>query len=96
MGFEQSVYAPIITNKYFKQYYHNPSPTEIGFMIAILEIGALFSSIIAGKIGDLVGRKRATRYGAVFFILVDLFNVFLPICSFYVLVDYLVGLVLDF
>lgn len=67
MGFEQSVYAPIITNKYFKQYYHNPSPTEIGFMIAILEIGALFSSIIAGKIGDLVGRKRATRYGAVFF-----------------------------
>lgn len=52
MGFEQSVYAPIITNKYFKQYYHNPSPTEIGFMIAILEIGALFSSIIAGKIGD--------------------------------------------
>ena len=43
-------HAPIITNKYFKQYYHNPSPTEIGFMIAILEIEHYFHQLLLGKL----------------------------------------------
>ncbi|CAK9437117.1 uncharacterized protein LODBEIA_P15380 [Lodderomyces beijingensis] len=67
-GFEQGLMSSLITNNYFKHYYHNPSPAAIGIMIAILEIGALFSSFIAGRVGDLVGRKRTIRYGSFIFV----------------------------
>ncbi|EMG48682.1 hypothetical protein G210_0713 [Candida maltosa Xu316] len=66
-GFEQGLYASLITNKYFEDYYHDPKPAEIGIMVAILELGALFSSFLAAQTGDLLGRKRAIRYGAAIF-----------------------------
>ncbi|CAI5755923.1 unnamed protein product [Candida verbasci] len=68
-GFEQGLMSSLITNKYFKDYYHNPNPATIGFMISILEIGALISSFIAGRIGDLVGRKKTIRYGSFIFVI---------------------------
>jgi MFS family permease len=38
-------------------------------MVAILEIGALISSLVVGKIGDIIGRRRTIGYGsAIFFI----------------------------
>jgi sugar porter (SP) family MFS transporter len=66
-GFEQGVMSSLLTNKYFKQYYNEPTPFEIGTMIAILEVGALFSSVVAGKVGDKIGRRRTIRYGAFIF-----------------------------
>ncbi|KAI5969657.1 HGT3 [Candida margitis] len=67
-GFEQGLMSSLITNNYFKVYYHDPPPAAIGIMIAILEIGALFSSFIAGRVGDLVGRKKTIRYGSFIFV----------------------------
>ncbi|KAG5420665.1 HGT3 [Candida metapsilosis] len=67
-GFEQGLMSSLITNNYFKLYYHDPTPAEIGIMIAILEIGALFSSFVAGRVGDLVGRKKTIRYGSFIFV----------------------------
>lgn len=66
-GFEQGLYASLITNEYFKEYYNEPTPAEIGIMVAILELGALFSSFLAAQAGDLLGRKKAIRYGAAIF-----------------------------
>ena len=60
--------SSLLTNKYFKNYYNNPSPAEIGTMIAILEIGALFSSFEAGKVGDKIGRRRTIRLGSFIFV----------------------------
>lgn len=38
-------------------------------MVAILEIGALISSLAVGKIGDVIGRRKTIRYGsAIFFV----------------------------
>lgn len=68
-GFEQGLMSSLLTNKYFKDYYNNPSPTAIGTMIAILEIGALISSFVAGKVGDHIGRRRTIRYGSFIFII---------------------------
>ncbi|RLV95420.1 High-affinity glucose transporter [Spathaspora sp. JA1] len=68
-GFEQGLMSSLITNKYFKHYYNNPSPAAIGIMIAILEIGALGSSFIAGKVGDKTGRRKTIRYGSFIFII---------------------------
>ncbi|KAM9887321.1 hypothetical protein OXX79_013734, partial [Metschnikowia pulcherrima] len=67
-GFEQGLMSSLLTNKYFKNYYNNPSPAEIGTMIAILEIGALFSSFEAGKVGDKIGRRRTIRLGSFIFV----------------------------
>ncbi|CUM65269.1 uncharacterized protein PRCAT00002902001 [Priceomyces carsonii] len=67
-GFEQGLMSSLLTNKYFKKYYKEPTPFEIGSMIAILEIGALFSSFIAGKMGDLWGRRKTIRYGSFIFV----------------------------
>ena len=38
-------------------------------MVAILEIGALISSLSVGKVGDILGRRRTILYGALVFIL---------------------------
>lgn len=38
-------------------------------MVAILEIGALISSLSVGKIGDMLGRRRTILCGALVFIL---------------------------
>lgn len=38
-------------------------------MVAILEVGAFISSLLVGRIGDLIGRRKTILYGsAVFFI----------------------------
>src|SRR5215469_4523157 len=45
-------------------------------MVAILEIGALISSLSVGKIGDILGRRRTILYGALVFILGGAFQTF--------------------
>lgn len=67
-GFEQGLMSSLLTNVYFKNYYNNPSPAAVGTMIAILEIGALFSSFEAGKVGDKIGRRKTIRYGSFIFV----------------------------
>ncbi|EGV66607.1 Ribulose bisphosphate carboxylase large chain [Yamadazyma tenuis] len=68
-GFEQGLMSSLLTNKYFQDYFHHPKPAEIGTMIAILEIGALISSFVAGKVGDKIGRRKTIRYGALIFVI---------------------------
>lgn len=36
-------------------------------MVAILEIGALISSLAVGRIGDIIGRRRTILYGSIIF-----------------------------
>lgn len=72
----------IITGPYFRKYFNYPGPLELGTMVAVLEVGAfgtlgyipmrLFSyfivtSVAAGRIGDLIGRKGTLFVGAVVF-----------------------------
>lgn len=75
-GFEQGLMSSLLTNTYFKEYYRNPTPAEIGTMIAILEIGALFSSFVAGKVGDKIGRRRTIRHGSFIFVVGGLVQTF--------------------
>ncbi|KAH8677454.1 hypothetical protein BX600DRAFT_492907 [Xylariales sp. PMI_506] len=66
-GYDQGVMSGIITGPYFRDYFNHPSHAEIGTMVAILEIGALISSLAVGKIGDVIGRRRTILYGAIIF-----------------------------
>lgn len=54
---------------YFEDYFHHPPHSEIATMVAILEIGALISSLGVGKIGDVIGRRRTIFWGAVVFLI---------------------------
>lgn len=72
----------IITGPYFKQYFNSPGPIEVGTMVAVLELGALgthshpihillssflATSIAAGRVGDIIGRKGTLFIGALVF-----------------------------
>lgn len=72
----------IITGPYFKQFFNSPGPLEVGTMVAVLELGALgtsvssiffpllsplVTSIAAGRVGDIIGRKGTLFVGALVF-----------------------------
>ena len=67
-GYDQGVMSGIITGPYFKSYFNQPTRAEIGTMVAILEIGALISSVSVGRIGDIIGRRKTILYGALIFV----------------------------
>lgn len=67
-GYDQGVMSGIITNSYFKDYFNQPTAAEIGTMVAILEVGAFISSIMVGRIGDILGRRRTILYGSMIFV----------------------------
>ncbi|GLI81933.1 ribulose-1,5-bisphosphate carboxylase/oxygenase large subunit [Penicillium ochrochloron] len=54
---------------FFRDYFDQPSRATIGTVVAILEVGAFISSLLVGRIGDVIGRRRTILYGsAVFFV----------------------------
>jgi sugar porter (SP) family MFS transporter len=67
-GYDQGVMSGIITGPHFRDYFNQPSRAEIGTMVAILEVGALVSSVAVGKIGDILGRRKTIFYGAAIFV----------------------------
>lgn len=66
-GYDQGVMSGIITGPYFKAYFNNPTSYEIGTMVAILEIGALVTSLACGTLADVFGRKKVLLWGAITF-----------------------------
>lgn len=54
---------------YFKDYFNQPSRVAIGTVVAILEVGALVSSLLVGRVGDLIGRRRTILYGSAIFLI---------------------------
>lgn len=47
--------------------------SEEGWLVAMVPLGALISSIVSGKISDLIGRKKTLFLTAIFFIVGSLF-----------------------
>ena len=68
-GYDQGVMSGIITGPYFKSYFNNPTPAETGVMVSILEIGAFVSSLVVGRLGDIIGRRRTILYGSIVFVI---------------------------
>lgn len=55
------------SGSYFRDYFGQPSRATIGTVVAILEIGAFISSLLVGRIGDLIGRRKTILYGSIVF-----------------------------
>ncbi|KFX94840.1 hypothetical protein O988_06115 [Pseudogymnoascus sp. VKM F-3808] len=66
-GYDQGVMSGIITGPIFLDYFHKPNAAEIGTMVAILEVGAFISSLVVGRLGDIIGRRRTILYGSLIF-----------------------------
>ncbi|KAK4132880.1 hypothetical protein BT67DRAFT_463248 [Trichocladium antarcticum] len=66
-GYDQGVMSGVITMAYFKTYFHDPSYAEIATMVSILEVGAFISSLMVGRVGDIIGRRKTIFYGSCIF-----------------------------
>lgn len=66
-GYDQGVMSGIITTPHFRSYFDNPPPSEIGTMVAVLEIGAFVTSLASGTLADVFGRKAILFWGALIF-----------------------------
>ncbi|ORY28027.1 putative receptor [Naematelia encephala] len=66
-GYDQGVMSGIITGPYFKAYFHQPTSAELGNMVAVLEIGAFITSLLAAPLADNYGRRMTLRAGAFVF-----------------------------
>ncbi|KAG6308149.1 hypothetical protein E4U45_002149 [Claviceps purpurea] len=66
-GYDQGVMSGIITGPYFIDYFNHPSKAQVGTMVAILEIGAFIASLVVGRVGDIIGRRRTILYGSCIF-----------------------------
>ncbi|CAK7267376.1 Ribulose bisphosphate carboxylase large chain [Sporothrix epigloea] len=66
-GYDQGVMSGIITGGFFIDYFDNPSRAQVGTMVAILEVGAFISSLIVGRVGDIIGRRKTIMYGSMIF-----------------------------
>lgn len=66
-GYDQGYFSSIIVNPYFKEEFNNPSATQIGTVVAILEIGALITSLSLTLVADKLRRRKTTRLGAFLF-----------------------------
>lgn len=66
-GYDQGVMSGIITGPHFIKFFNTPGPIQIGTMVAVLEIGAFVTSIAAGRVGDLIGRRGTLFIGGVIF-----------------------------
>ncbi|KAH8835272.1 hypothetical protein DL96DRAFT_1666119 [Flagelloscypha sp. PMI_526] len=62
-GYDQGVMSGIITQPYFLSYFHL-TPLQLGTMVAVLEIGAFVTSLAAGQLGDIIGRRGTLFIGA--------------------------------
>jgi MFS family permease len=61
---------------HFKDYFDQPSRATIGTVVAVLEIGAFISSLLVGRIGDMIGRRRTILYGSIVFFVGGAFQTF--------------------
>lgn len=75
-GYDAGIMTTTIAQEQFIQQFH-PSQSMIGTIVAIMQAGGFFGCLMAGKLSDLWGRKKAIIFGCVF-ILVSFHS---PLCS---------------
>lgn len=75
-GYDQGYFSSIIVNPYFKKEFNNPTAVQIGTVVAILEIGALITSLLLTVVAEKLGRRKTTRLGSLLFSIGGLIQTF--------------------
>ncbi|TFK57052.1 general substrate transporter [Heliocybe sulcata] len=66
-GYDQGVMSGVITGPHFRKFFNSPDAISLGTMVAVLEVGAFITSLAAGRVGDMIGRRGTLFIGAVIF-----------------------------
>ncbi|KAI0715306.1 general substrate transporter [Earliella scabrosa] len=77
-GYDQGVMSGVIVGPHFRKYFNDPTALQVGTMVAVLEIGAFITSIAAGRVGDIIGRRGTLFTGAVVFAIGGAIQTFTP------------------
>ena len=57
-GYEQGVFGGIIVGQEFSGYFNNPTPSIVGFVTSVYDLGCLGGALAALLVGEWLGRKR--------------------------------------
>ncbi|THH06815.1 hypothetical protein EW145_g3824 [Phellinidium pouzarii] len=77
-GYDQGVMSGLITGPNFLSFFQKLDSFQLGTMVAVLEIGAFMTSLLAGRVGDIIGRRITLFCGAVLFVLGGAIQTFTP------------------
>ncbi|KAL4241761.1 major facilitator superfamily protein [Abortiporus biennis] len=77
-GYDQGVMSGVITGPHFLKFFEEPGSFKLGTMVAVLEIGAFITSLAAGQVGDIIGRRGTLFTGAVVFAVGGAIQTFTP------------------
>ena len=57
-GYEQGVFGGIIVGQEFEEYFDHPSPSLIGFVTSVYDLGCFAGALLTLVVGEWLGRKR--------------------------------------
>ncbi len=57
-GYEQGVFGGIMVGQEFQRYFHAPSPSMIGLVTSVYDLGCFGGALLALFFGEWLGRKR--------------------------------------
>ncbi|KAF7556021.1 hypothetical protein G7Z17_g1694 [Cylindrodendrum hubeiense] len=88
-GYDQGIVSgllvnPIFISKFFSDYGgadgtdHAIDPSMTGILVACLQVSAAVGSLLAGSLGDMIGRKRCVRLGGFIYFATAFIQAFAP------------------
>ncbi|KAK9239689.1 general substrate transporter [Lipomyces kononenkoae] len=69
IGFDIGLMGGLVNERAFNDTFNSPSPTILGFIVSIMEVGAFFGSIANSIFGESLGRKKSIAIGVVVMII---------------------------
>ncbi|KAK9319950.1 putative hexose carrier protein [Lipomyces orientalis] len=69
IGFDIGLMGGLVNQRAFIGTFNSPSPTILGFIVSIMEVGAFFGSISNAILGEWMGRKKSIGLGVIVMIL---------------------------
>ncbi|KAG8525585.1 uncharacterized protein KY384_009229 [Bacidia gigantensis] len=57
-GYEQGVFGGIIVGTEFNEYFNEPSPSLVGFVTSVYDLGCFAGAVLTLFVGEMLGRKR--------------------------------------
>ncbi|CZR64533.1 probable MFS sugar transporter [Phialocephala subalpina] len=88
-GYDQGIMSGLLVNEVFiRKFYHDHggadgttvavNPSLIGITVACLQLSAAIGSLLAGYLGDVMGRKRCVRVGGFLYLTMAFLQAFAP------------------
>lgn len=75
---------PVFVSRFFKDHggaggtLDHVDPSITGITVACLQLSAAIGSLVAGRLGDIIGRKKCVRFGGLIYFLTAFIQAFAP------------------